>query len=99
MPRHTLTEDKERARQAGAQRQATRSDLMRARLATARTPEAELNMAFDWMRSSTLRMSRHTTRTGEARNRAGAERIMRKVTAYLAQIAEDIDNGRGGDSL
>ena len=99
MPRHTLTEDRERARQADRRRCVTRSDLMRARIAGAKTPEAELSMAFDWLRSSSLRMSKNSTRTGERPDRAAAERIMRDVAAYLARVAEDIDNGRGRDSL
>ena len=95
MPRHTLAEDRERARRCGTERQAARSDLMRARLAEARTAEAELSIAFDWLRSSSLRMSKNSTRTGERPDRAAAERIMRQVAAYLARVAEDIDNGRG----
>ena len=95
MAGNTFTEDRERARQAGGRRQANRSDRMRGRLADARTPEAELNMAFDWMRSSARRMSKTATRTGERPDRAAAERIMRDVAAYLARVAEDIDNGRG----
>ena len=97
MAGHTFAEDRQRARQARASRQVTRVEEMRGRLAAAMTAEAELNMAFDWMRSSAQRKSKQATRLGDTPGRAVAERVMRKVAGYLAQAAEDLDLGRDGD--
>jgi hypothetical protein len=92
---HTVMQDRRRAVDAGRDRQAARSRMMRQRLTDAKTPEAAMGAAFDWARSSIARMGKPPTRTGEPRNRSAAERVMRDVTAYLARVAADIDNGNG----
>lgn len=102
MPRHTLAQDRERARQAGVARQTARTQLMRGRVNEARTPEAALMAAVDWFRSSAARMSnRGKTRTGMTPNRPGAESAIRRLTASIVQAAIDLDAGvhdvEGGD--
>lgn len=97
MPQHTAVQDRRRAADVGRERQAARSAEMRRRVNEAKSPEAALSQAFDWMRGSARRMSKHVTRTGEHPDRPAAERVMRDVTAYLARVAADID-ARGCDA-
>jgi hypothetical protein len=95
MPRHTHAEQAARKLQAGMQRQATRSEQMRRRLAEAKTLEAEMSMAFDWARSSIRRTAKKgVTRTGEQRNKPAADRAMRMVIRSLVMVAAALDDGR-----
>jgi hypothetical protein len=99
MPVHTKAEDATRAAQVGRQRQAARTEQMRKRLAAAKTLEAEMSMAFDWARSSIQRAAKKgVTRTGERRNQHVADRAMREAITYLTGLAEDLDDGRRGDT-
>jgi hypothetical protein len=93
MSRHSRAENRAGAREAGTRRTAARAARMRQRIALAPTPEAAMNAAYDWVRSSAQRMCKGETRTGSRPDRPGAEKAMRKVTELLAEAAAAMDEG------
>lgn len=96
---HSMSEDKARAKAAQSARNARRTEQMRDRLAAMVTPEARLSAAFDWFRASAGRLSKHgKQRDGSMPNRAVAERHMREMADYLAQVAAEIDGGPSDDA-
>ena len=96
---HSMADDAERKRQAQAARNARRTEQMRDRLAAAVTPEARLSAAFDWFRASAGRLSKSgKQRDGSMPSRPAAERYMREMADYLAQVAAEIDGGGTDDA-
>jgi hypothetical protein len=89
MTRHTMPEDRARARQAGTTRAARRMQRMQQRLLAATAPEQALSAAFDWFRSS----AGYLARRDGGRHRADADRAMREMASALARSAAAIDEG------
>lgn len=96
---HSMADDRDRARQAKSAKSARRTEQMRDRITATVTPEARLSAAFDWFRGSTGRLAKQgKRRDGSMPNRAAADRYMREMADYLAQVAAEIDGGPSDDA-
>jgi hypothetical protein len=94
MPRHTMAEDRDRARLARAERRGRRVDQMRERMAAAKTPESQLATAFDWFRAAARRLAgQDQTRAGVTPNKPEADRLTREAASFLARLAGEMDGG------
>jgi hypothetical protein len=77
-----------------------RSRIMRARMARAKTAEAEMDVAVAWFIASARHMRRRrlfSSLSGNVHRKATAARLMREATERLCETAMDLEDEMDGD--
>lgn len=77
-----------------------RSRIMRARMARAKTPEDEMDVAVAWFLASARHMRRRrlfASLSGNVHRKATAARLMREATEHLCDAAMDLEDRLDGD--